>query len=60
MEELDIQDYARRLFDAHGDKAVAEAAQKAAALEQSGEAEQAKNWRRIEAALYQMLGPHQS
>lgn len=59
MEETDILDYARRLFDAHGDKSVAEAAQKAAALEQSGETEQAKNWRWIEAALYQMLGPHQ-
>jgi hypothetical protein len=60
MQNVDIQDYARQLFEAHGDKAVAEAAQKAAALEEKGEKEQAENWRRIEAALYQMLGPHQS
>jgi hypothetical protein len=29
MGEIDIQDYARQLLEAHGDKAVAEAAQKA-------------------------------
>ncbi len=60
MEESDIQGYARQLFEAHGAKAVAEAAQKAAAFEQKGENEQAQVWRRIESALYQMLGPHQS
>ena len=32
MQTVDVQDYARRLFDAHGAKAVAEAAQKARAL----------------------------
>ncbi len=60
MEEADIQGYARQLFEAHGSKAVAEAAQKAAAFEQKGENEQAKIWRKIEATLYQMIGPHQS
>ncbi|HEY8161078.1 MAG: hypothetical protein ACR650_17295 [Methylocystis sp.] len=60
MEETDVHDYARQLFEAHGDKAVAEAAHKAAAAEEKGDAEQARNWRRIEAILYQMLGPHQS
>jgi hypothetical protein len=60
MQEVDVQDYARRLFEAHGPKAVAEAAQKAAALEQKGETEQAKEWRRIEATLYRLLGPRQS
>ena len=29
MEEIDIQDYARQLLEAHGDKAGVEAAQKA-------------------------------
>ncbi len=29
MQEMEIQDYARQLFEAHGDKAIAEAAQKA-------------------------------
>jgi hypothetical protein len=60
MQEVDIQDYARQLFEAHGDKAVAEAAQKARALEEQGNSDEAKTWRRIEAALKEMLGPHQS
>jgi hypothetical protein len=33
MREIDIQDYARKLLEAHGDKAIAEAAQKASAFE---------------------------
>jgi hypothetical protein len=52
-------DYARQLFDAHGAKAIVEAAQRAAALERKGEKEEAKIWRRIEAALKEMAGPHQ-
>jgi hypothetical protein len=60
MQEIDIQDYARQLFEAYGGRAVAEAAQKASAAEQKGEMDEAKSWRRIEAALYQMLGPRQS
>jgi hypothetical protein len=58
MQEIDIHDYARQLLEAHGDKALAEAAQKACALEKQGENEQAETWRRIEAALKQMRGPH--
>lgn len=53
-------DYARQLFEARGAKAIAEAAQKAAALEHKGEKEQATTWRRIEAVLKEMTGPHQS
>ncbi len=60
MDAVEIQDHARRLKAAHGDGAVAEAAQKAAALEKAGDAQQAKDWRRIEAALRQMQGPHSS
>jgi len=60
MQATDIQDYARRLFEAHGLKAIAEAAQKASTLEQQGDEEQAKTWRRIEAALVEMRGPHVS
>jgi hypothetical protein len=60
MQEIDIQDYARQLLDAHGDKAVAEAAQKASALEKQGNSEQAETWRHIEAALKLMRGPHAS
>jgi hypothetical protein len=60
MQEIEIQDYARQLLEAHGDKAVAEAAQKACALEQKGQSEEAETWRHIEAALKLMGGPHAS
>jgi hypothetical protein len=60
MQEIDIHDYARQLLDAHGDKAVVEAAQKACALEQQGQTEQAETWRHIEAALKLMRGPRES
>jgi len=60
MDEINIHDYARQLLDAHGDKAVAEAAQKARACEQQGESEQAETWRHVEAALKLMRGPHVS
>jgi hypothetical protein len=60
MQELEIQDYARQLLEARGDKAVAEAAQKASALEKQGDSEQAQTWRHIEAAIKQMRGPHAS
>ncbi len=60
MHEIDIQDYARRLFDAHGDRAVAEAAQRARAHEEKGEGEEARTWRHIEAAIKLLRGPHAS
>ncbi len=60
MNEVDIHDCARRLHEAHGAKAVAEAAQKANILEKQGKSEDARSWRRVEAALKEMLGPHQS
>lgn len=60
MQEIEIQDYARQLLEAHGDKAVAEAAQKARACEQQGQSEEAETWRHIEAALKLMRGPHAS
>lgn len=60
MKEIEIQDYARQLLEAHGDKAVAEAAQKACTFEKEGNKEQAETWRHIEAALKTMRGPHES
>jgi hypothetical protein len=59
MRESEINDYARQLLEAHGSKAIAEAAQKAAGFEQEGEREKAETWRRIEAALKLMRGPHE-
>jgi hypothetical protein len=58
MHEVDIQDYARQLLEAHGDRAVAEAAQKASAFEKQGNKEEADTWRHIESALLVMRGPH--
>jgi hypothetical protein len=60
MQETEVYDYARQLLEAHGDKAVAEAAQKASALEKQGQDEQAATWRQIESALKTMRGPHAS
>jgi hypothetical protein len=59
MHATEIQDYARRLLETHGDKATAEAAQKAVAFEQAGDKEQARTWRRIESALMLMRGARQ-
>ncbi len=60
MQQTDIEDYARQLLEAHGDRAVAEAAQKASAFEKEGNKEEAEAWRRIEKALLLMRGPHES
>ncbi len=60
MNAVEIQTEARKLLAAHGPKAIAQAAQRAATLEKSGDSDQAKDWKRIEAALHQMHGPHVS
>jgi hypothetical protein len=60
MRAVEIQDHARKLMDAHGMKALAEAAQKARAFEQQGDVEQADTWRKIEAALRELQGPRLS
>jgi hypothetical protein len=58
MLAVEIQDYARRLMEAQGPKAIAEAAQKARAFEEQGQNEQATTWRRIELAMLEMRGPN--
>ena len=60
MREIEVQDYARQLLEAHGAAAVSEAAQKACASEEKGEVEEAETWRHVEAALKLMRGPHVS
>jgi hypothetical protein len=60
MLAMEIQEHARKLREARGDRALAEAAQKAKALEQQGQADKAQDWRRIEAALRELQGPHAS
>jgi hypothetical protein len=56
----EIRDYTRRFYGAHGEKAELEAAQKAAACERRGSAIRPATWRRIQAALKEMRGPHVS
>ena len=57
MEETMITEYARGLMDAHGPRAIAEAAQRAVECERNKDKEEAKTWRRVEAALKAMRGP---
>ena len=57
MDEITINEYARQLLEAHGDRAVAEAAQRAVASEQRKDKQEAKTWRHIEAALKAMRAP---
>jgi hypothetical protein len=60
MGEIDIQDYARQLLEAHGDKAVSEAASKVCTFEKEDNTDDAKTLRHIEAALKLIRGPHES
>ena len=60
MQESDIQEHARKLLDTLGPRAVAKAAQQASRMEAQGDKQDAETWRRIEKALKQMSGPHQS
>lgn len=57
MDETLISEYARSLKDAHGERAIAEAAQRAAECERMKDKEEAKTWRQVEAALKAMQGP---
>lgn len=60
MEISKINEYARSLYDAHGDAAEAEAAQRARKHEEAGEAQQAEDWRAIQAAIREMRGANES
>lgn len=60
MQSTDVSALARHLFETHGPKAIAEAAQKAVDFEKAGDREQAKAWRRVEGVLREMRGPRES
>jgi hypothetical protein len=60
MSSAEISAVARHLFETQGAKAIAEAARKAAALEDAGDSEQAHFWRRVEAVLLEIRGPRQT
>jgi len=57
MQAMEIHEHARKLREARGDLALADAAQKARELEHQGDTIEAQTWRRIEEALRQMQGP---
>ena len=54
MKETDVIDYARRLYQAHGGKAEAEAAQKEAAARKDNNDSEADDWARIRVAIREM------
>ncbi len=60
MKATSIVEHARQLLEAHGDKAEAEAAQRAGAKQAEGKAEEAETWRKIRAAIHEMRPPHVS
>lgn len=60
MNAVEVQAHARKLFEVHGTKALAEAAQMIRQYEQRGDKRSADDWRRIESALQQLRGPHVS
>ena len=55
-----IDDYARRLYAASGDKAEYEAAQKARDCETRGAADEAEQWRRVREKIRILRGPNVS
>ncbi len=60
MDMSEISEYARALYNSHGDKAEAEAAQKAKKHEEAGEEKEAEDWRAIRAAIREIRGAHES
>ena len=60
METVKIAEYARALLDAHGDKAEAEAAQKASALKAEGKAGEAEQWEKVRKTIHELRSGHVS
>jgi hypothetical protein len=60
MDASQIHLAARQLFEADGPRALARAARKLKELERQGDSEAVRDWRRVEAALALMAGPHAS
>jgi hypothetical protein len=60
MDMTGIHDYARRFLSTHGELAELEAAQRAAECDRLHDRAQARDWRRIQAAIREMRGPYVS
>ena len=55
-----VADYARALYQAHGDKAEAEAAQKMRDAEDAGHTEEVEQWRAVREAVRSIRGANES
>jgi hypothetical protein len=60
MGAIEIDDYARRLYEARGDRAEYEAAQKAKDAASKGQADAAEQWRRVREKIRILRGPNAS
>ena len=60
MEKPEIHEISRRLFQAHGDRAEYEAAQKARELAEVGRHDESADWKRICQVVAEMRGPNYS
>jgi hypothetical protein len=60
MEMNQIHIFARSLLSTHGDKAELAAAQRANECDRQGQKREARDWRRIQVAIKEMRGPHES
>ena len=60
MDTLKIAEQARALLNAHGDKAEAEVAQKAATLKAAGKTDEAAQWDKVRKAIHELRSGHVS
>ncbi len=60
MSIVQIDDYARQLYSAHGDKAEYEVAQKAKESAAKGDNQAADQWRQVREAIRVLRGPNVS
>jgi hypothetical protein len=59
MHQKDRMQYAHSLFQAHGDKAEAEAAHRAVMARHKGKPDDAETWDKIRAHIRELRGAHQ-
>ena len=60
MKMSDVHDHARQMLDAYGDKAEAQAEQRATKAGDSGNKTEEETWRRVRMAIREMRGSHVS
>ncbi|MEY8140546.1 hypothetical protein AB9F27_00010 [Falsihalocynthiibacter sp. CO-5D18] len=60
MNIREINQHARALYSAHGDKAEHEAAQRELKSTETGAENEAEDWRRVRLSIRQIRGPNES